>query len=157
MWTLIRLGNKHKKLKVNNILFKILKLHKTQQFILNLNKQDQLFNKGINSENVSLESIGGSYSDNTIYGTNQYPGKLELGLPIDRITLFNTGGFYYSFKLFFTSNEFKIEANPDKDGLNLFTEWGKEVLGLTEDSINKLKVYVLPLIKDEVIKILNDI
>lgn len=160
-WTLIKLGEKHKQLNIVNILFEILQEKNTQEFILDLNRKDQLFDKGINSEGQTLESIGGGYSPVTeIINQNKvfsYKGSSKKKIAGESPFLFDTEDFYKSFKVFVTKSEIRIDADPNKDGINLFFEWGEEIVGLTEGSIDKLRQYVLPLIQQKVLRILNDI
>jgi len=120
-----------------SILKAILTERQTQEFLIKLNTRDQLFDKGEGSDGVKLEDIGGPYKDNTIYGVpGQYPGKLELGLPIDRITLFQTGEFYESFRIEINLPYIDIFADDLKDGVRLTERWGNNILGL--NATNKL-------------------
>lgn len=115
-----------------------------EDFIINLNTQDQLFEKGINSDGISLEEIGGEYSPVTVQI------KTEKGQPVDRITLKDTGEFYDTWVVRLGSKEFEIAANPLKDETNLFDEWGEEIVGLTDESLDKLINEILPKIQAEI-------
>jgi hypothetical protein len=146
-WTITELSKK--RLDAFSILFTILKRDDIQFFILQLNRQSQLFAKGENSEGEKLFDIGGGYSDLTIQL------KSDKGLPTDKATLFDEGDFYESFKIFVSKTQIEITANPFKDGVSLFERWGEEVLGLNEESLDKLRERVLPLIQEEVLRILT--
>lgn len=101
--------------------------------IIQLNTEDQLFNKGINSSGVNLERIGGYYSGKTVRI------KKEKGQPVDRVTLKDTGAFYRSFEVFLDGqNNIGITAASVKDGTDILERWGENVLGLTSE--NKAKV-----------------
>jgi len=123
--------------------------------IIHLNTQDQLFDKGINSHGLKLEDIGGAYTANTMFGVDgKFKGKLELGLPIDRVTLYNSGEFYKSFVVTTEQNgDIIINADPNKPGHNIFDRWGKDVVGLTKNNLdvvrNILKKHILKYIRTE--------
>ena len=91
----------------------------------------QLWN-GINAEGKLLDSIGGEYSNLT------KELKSQEGFPIDRVTLYDTGEFYESFRVEVKANELLITANTNKDGEDLQNRWGSELLGLTEDNTRRL-------------------
>lgn len=102
-----------------------------ENYVLSLNKFEQLFDEGINIQGKSLEEVNGGYAPFTI------DDKIKKGLPYDRITLFDTGKFYKSFKLILTSDyNLKIIANDLKEGIHLQDTWGK-VIGLTDENYTK--------------------
>lgn len=135
-------------------IFKELVLHKEfQQLAIELNTKgqptSQLFEQGVDSLSVSL----GEYAGTTIEGTSSFEGKREKGQRFDHITLEDTGKFYASFKILTGGNAFlfKIEANPNRDDTNLFDDFGKEILGWTDQNlqilINWIRERIVPLIK----------
>lgn len=97
-------------------------------FTVDLNRIEQLFKKGIDSKGKSL----GFYSPFTIRR------KKAEGLPYDHITLLDTRVFYQSFVLKPKQNYLEFDADPIKDETNLFEKYGVDVLGLTDNSIEKL-------------------
>jgi len=112
---------------------------RTEEFILDLIRKDQLFDKGIDSLGVELSEIGGDYSIATIEGIpGIFEGKRARGLPFDRITLFNEGDFYESFDIDIGKKEAEFTADYNKDGFDLRDRWGKNIVDLTEE--NRLKV-----------------
>jgi len=117
-----------------------------KDLIIKLNTQDQLFEQGINSQSVTLESIGGKYSDVTILF------KQAENLPFNRITLFDTGAFYESFSVTYEMNGIVISADTIKDTGDLRERWGKDILGLTDESISKLVFFIQPLIVEFIIE-----
>ncbi len=143
MDALIKIAKNTIKLDINEILREIYRLPEVQEFILNLNKIDQLYDKGIDSTGASL----GEYSANTIEGTNNFEGKRSKGQPTDRITLKDKGIFYDSFLFVIGADYFSIEADPIRGDTNLFDDFGEDILGLTEESLQKLREYLLPLIQ----------
>lgn len=88
--------------------------------------------KGVNSQGIDLESIGGSYAPLTIIL------KQEKGLPFDRVTLFDTGEFYNSFSVTAEKDGFVIFADTIKENNDLRKRWGPDILGLTDESIAEL-------------------
>ena len=117
-----------------------------QEYILDLNRNDQLFEKGINALGVRLDTIGGGYRPKTV------KIKQGKGQPVDRVTLKDTGKFYDSFYITIGLHEFYIDADPykqsyDGEADNLFERWGEDVLGLTDESIEKLGEFI----KDELV------
>ncbi len=119
------------------IIFTILKTDKEmQKAILDLNRIDQLFNRGIDSNGRLLSDIGGPYSPFTVT-----EGKKKSPFIID---LHDTGVFYASFDLMVTFTFIEITADPFKEDTNLFEEWGKDIVGLTQESKDKLRAMLAP-------------
>jgi len=97
--------------------------------IIRLNTEEQLFRRGIDSDGKSL----GTYSPFTV------EIKKKKGQPTNRITLKDTGEFYDSFRVTANRVSITIDADPIKDDNNLFDDFGEEILGLTDESREKLK------------------
>jgi len=111
--------------------------------ILDLNRYDQLFDKGINSEGVRLDEVGGGYASFTI----DY--KQSKGQPTDRITLKDSGDFYNSFKIKVSTDYLEILADTIKPTSNLLDDWGVDILGLTDQSKEKLSKLMIPLMIEQ--------
>lgn len=157
MKRLIKLLETFLSLDIDQIAMGIWIQEDVQTLIIDLNTQDQLFDEGVDSEGISLEDIGGPYAFSTIEGRegpSGFKGKKELGLPFDHITLFNKGIFYGSFRVIPSLGGFRIEAETVKDGVDLRIEWGKNILGLNNESKRKLKPAIAPLLKEEVARAL---
>lgn len=141
MRALESLANRVKSLNVTDLIHELSEHKDFTDFIIELNTKNQLYDKGVNSLNVSI----GDYSPKT-KGIKQ-----EQGQPYDRVTLNDTGAFYESFITFFNGKDIVISANVIKDTSDLITDWGKEILGLNEDSLTllreKAKSILLPYIK----------
>ena len=111
-----------------------------QELLIELN-QDQLFNEGKDSEGQSL----GSYSPYTI------KIKQSKGQPTNRITLYDTGEFYQSFKAYYEDGSIVIDADAEKEDTNLFDEFGIDILGLDDSNmsifvneiVQKIKFFIL--------------
>lgn len=119
-------------------LFKIVfDVPNVKQMIIEMNTQEQLFQKGVDSKGIPLMDIGGEYS----FVTKDI--KDFLGQPIDRITLKDTGDFYKSWTVRILADTIFIEADTIKDGDDLRQRWGNDILGLTEESKQKLINYAI--------------
>jgi hypothetical protein len=139
------------KLDVNAVLFTILSDKTFQEFILDLNRKNQLM-EGINSLGVSLRE----YSPFTPTETVSYKGKTASKGAGNPVILLDTAEFYDSFSIDLSGNAINISADPTKDDDNLFSLYGKEIVGLTKDSIEllitSLRVKLLKEIKDNLPK-----
>jgi len=113
------------------ILNRFVELPIVQKFILDLNRVDQLFNKGVDSKNRAL----GVYTPFTINSKN------ERGVPVPsdfHITLFDTGQFYSTFVIIPGKDFFEIDANPIREDANLFEDFGEDILGLNDENLQIL-------------------
>lgn len=127
-------GPIYRKAKVKNY---IIKLNTGDNRIAGANVNGQLYDKGIDASGRSLKSIGGDYSAFT------KSLKAAANLPTNRITLFDTGDFYRSFKVVPATDGFIIQANTIKDQDDLRVRWGDNILGLTDESKTKLVEYII--------------
>ena len=113
------------------ILNRFVELPIVQKFILDLNRVDQLFNKGVDSKNRAL----GVYTPFTINS------KQERGVPVPsdfHITLFDTGQFYSTFVIIPGKDFFEIDANPIREDSNLFEDFGEDTIGLNDENLQIL-------------------
>ena len=104
----------------------------------NNNEYGQLFLEGVDSEGTKLSRIGGDYSPVT------EDIKKFTGLPFDRITLYQEGDFYRSWDFLQKADSFTLKANTIKEGQDLQDRWGSDIIGLTNESIQKLAEAVIP-------------
>jgi len=139
-----RLLNNVNKLDVNDVLLAMWKRNDTQDYIVELNTEEQLYDEGIRSDRSQI----GEY---TAY-TKQLKSSGTGDKKIDHITLKDTGEFYKSFRVKPSKKGFKITANPNKDDTNLFTEFGVDIVGLTKESVFKLLDFIEPMFSKEVEK-----
>ena len=120
---------------VTLIIENILRDEGFQRFIIELNTKgqptSQLFEEGIDALGVSL----GQYAPTTIEGTANFEGKKEKGQRFDHITLSDTGKFYKSFAIKVQNGGFLIVADPNRGDTNLFDDFGKNVVGLTDNNL----------------------
>lgn len=133
-------------------LFRLLFLDEDfTDLIISLNTNTQLYRQGVDSTGKSLDDIGGRYTS-TGTGYSPYTTKIkeEKGQPYDHVTLKDTGIFYASFKcVWLAENDgtIQIKANTIKDHTDLLKEWGKDILGLTPESLNTLIIFAHTKIK----------
>jgi hypothetical protein len=98
-----------------------------------MNTESQLFDEGIDSLGHDL----GTYRPFTI------EVKKKTGLPYDRVTLFQDGTFYGSFRVTYDTESFTIDANGDKGDKNLFDVYGENILGLTDFNMERVNSVIL--------------
>lgn len=140
---LTRVKNKLKaiaEIDYHEILQQIFRSTELQELIIELNTQDQLFERGEDKLGRRLDSLGGGYAPYTI------EIKTSKGQPTDRVTLKDTGAFYDSFRIVVPNgaNYIVIVANVIKDGDDINEEWGGYVIGLQPENIQKVIDYVKP-------------
>jgi len=100
--------------------------------ILDLNRIDQLFDYGINSDGKSLKK----YKPITI----QY--KMESGATYAYTTLKDTGRFYDGFDLL-KRGEFYSIFSRDSKSADLMDKYGNNIFGLTKDNEQVLNYQIL--------------
>ena len=104
---------------------------KNDNIVIEYNTEDQLYEKGILSTGISIDSFA-PYSPVTIQM------KQIKGQPYDRVTLRDENKFHSSFQVIRISDGVaEIIALDDKTD-ELLRQYGKDVLGLTEDNLDDL-------------------
>lgn len=112
-------------------------LEENETIILEMNSEDQLFEKGMRRDGVHIDSYA-PYAPYTIQI------KREKGQPFDRVTLRDEGDFESSFFLNITNTGFEIKASDWKTEELTFS-YGAEILGLTDENLTELlREYILP-------------
>lgn len=132
------IANRLKSINVDSIVKQILRNPLVQAQIIDFNTHEQLFLKGIDSEGRTLKSIGGSRFTPSGYAPFTIRIKQAEGQRTQNITLNDTGEFYNSFTVTVGGDSFTIDANPNKNGDNLFDDWGEDIVGLTDENLQKL-------------------
>ena len=136
-----------KNLTSDKILIQIYADKKVQNFIVDLNRIDQLFETGTDANDNFL----GYYSEATelLFG-----GRDRNKTTADHITLKDTGAFYKSFFVRIYKDGFTIVANSMKDETDLTEVYGKDIIGLNEENlqqlIEKVKVKLIAEIRRQV-------
>lgn len=125
-------------------------IEENEAFIVELNSQDQLFEKGITSTGVSIMDYA-PYSETTI------EIKSQKGQPVNRVTLRDEGDFHSSFYIELSDDEFEIYANDWKIK-DLTKYYGDEIMGLTDENIMVVaREFVYPALMEAAKRIiLND-
>ena len=126
--------------------------------VLDLNRINQLFKKGIDavgdeigfySEVTEQLSRGQSFG----FGGDSGRKSKKAGEPI---FLLDEGDFYRSFKVKVLDDGFVITADTLKDdGTDLVNSYGKDILGLTNESRNEIIKEIIPFIIQETRKIIT--
>lgn len=147
MRALAALANRIKAITVLEVLKHLSENKEFTDLIIELNTRKQLFDRGIDSTGRQLSDVGGNYSPYTL---QLHPEKIE-----DKITLFDTGDFYESFRVFYSNGDFIISADTIKDTSNLIEDWGANILGLTDESLSLLrekgKQIIIPYVRKKIL------
>jgi hypothetical protein len=105
-----------------------------EEEILNLNREDQLFNKGIDTNGLLL----GQYA-RTLNGTTRgYPKK--QGEPFN---FYDTGSLFSNFNLLSNSNDNKVVIENSDSKVGLLTKQYGDFVGLTEENQYKLNYEII--------------
>ena len=134
-----------KALDANSIFIGIVSEQKTKDLILHLNRIEQLFKEGIDSDG----KIAGVYSEFTEFInagiTFSFEGESKRKIEGEPYLLFDSGFFYRSFKVRVYKDGFTITANDEtKDGTELARKFGRKILGLTTQNTNELTKDIRP-------------
>lgn len=109
-------------------------INENKDRILDLNRESQLREKGIDSKGKRLAEYA--------YFTIQI--KQLIGQPYDRTTLFYSGKFYEGFTYRFDKNTYKLEIfSTDSKTPLLEKKYGYDIFGLTKDNNEYLEVKIL--------------
>lgn len=102
-------------------------LEDSKEVAFDLNTEDQLFDRGVDSNDQSL----GSYAPLSV------TLRSEAGLPVDRITLKITGDFYDGWEADFSSFPIAFTSRDEKTSEILF-QFTSDIFGLTKRNTEKL-------------------
>lgn len=105
-------------------------IYDNEAYIVYLNAEEQLYEQGINNLGVSI-------SDYAPYSPVTIEIKKAKGQPTNRVTLRDEGDFESSFFLEVGQNQFEIKASDWKTE-ELIKKYGRQILGLTNENIEKL-------------------
>lgn len=112
-----------------------------EAFIVNMNTEAQLYDRGVNNLGVSISDYA-PYSEMTI------AIKKQKGQPYNRVTLHDEGDFSGSFFVYINDDSFEIKAGDVKTH-DLIKKYGRQILGLTDESIKELIwKYIFPELKE---------
>ena len=115
-------------------------VYQNKEQIIDLNRENQLFEMGIDSNGKSLLQ----YREATI------SIKILKKQPIDRTTLFDTGEFYKGFFIKFNTSNYTLEIwSSDKKTTKLIEKYGKDIFGLIPKNIEYLDEKIIKKHLDE--------
>ncbi len=116
-------------------------VRENDNIILDMNAEDQLFQKGITRTGVEIASFD-PYAPLTI------KIKKLKGQPTSRVTLRDEGDFHRSLYVEYQAEGFRIKASDWKTE-DLMLRYGGEILGLTDDNFYGFAVdYVKPALNE---------
>lgn len=129
------------KLTVNDLMEDLIRDNRFRSFIISANTNEQLYEEGIDSLGKSL----GPYA--------KYTEELKraAGVEYRHVTLKDEGDFYKSFRVFLDSNhDVEISADTIKDSTDLIEKYGKNILGLTEENLDRLRSLCVIILRDSI-------
>lgn len=155
MKALFDIANNAISLKPKHILVKVYEDELIQEFIIDLNRIDQLFKKGERTDGSTLgkySEFSEALSEGEVFGFGGDSGT-KRKTTSEHIFLLDEGDFYRSFDVKISkTGSFKIEANDIKEDKKLSEVYGQEILGLSGDSKTKLAQEILSEVIEEVRK-----
>lgn len=115
-----------------------------EENVIFLNTENQL-RKGLNAKGGVL----GLYRSFTYSSLKQNVAGRKAGFGV--VDLFLTGDYYNTFVEDAKKDHFIIDSNPIKDGENLMDKY-EDSEGLTDDSLKKHFIFILPIIRNELVE-----
>lgn len=150
MEALLNMARRITELRQGQILFKTMTINpQLEKMVIQLNTAIQMRTQHVDSNGDDLYSI---YHESSVYSKTTEilsQGRKIAGTPY---TLFDTGEFFKSFNVILHEDGFEIEADPIKNGgqyggTNLFVEYGEDILGLTDENMNRFLYALTPQIQ----------
>jgi hypothetical protein len=137
----------------NAIFTKTISKSEVKRLVLQLNRVEQLFRKGIDADGKVFGRYAASTEERNERRSFNYGGFNQIKQEGKPIILYDSGDFYKSFNVRIYNDGFTIIANDEKDnGILLAEVYGKKILGLTTTSKNELSKFIKPIIIQEVRK-----
>lgn len=153
MWNLEVIARNVKKLNEETAFKKVISTPTIQLEAIRLNRDEQLFKRGVDVFGVSMRSQYARGSN--VYADYTITIKNEKNQPTNRVTLRDTGAMYSTFKTKIVGDELMLDVNSIKEGKDLQKTWGQFV-GLDEFSkeilIEKSKPIVLDYVKSTILQ-----
>lgn len=109
-------------------------INSKEEEILNLNREDQLFDKGIDVNG----SLLGKYRNTLSGSTRGYPKSAG-----DPFNFYDTGSLFSGFSLLSEGNANKVVINNSDSKVSLLTNKYGDFIGLTEENKNKLNYEII--------------
>ena len=152
MWNLEVIARNVKKLNEETAFQKVIRNPAIQLEAIRLNRDEQLFKRGVDVFGVSMRSQYARGSN--VYADYTIVLKREKNQPTDRVTLRDTGAMYNTFKTKIVGDELMLDVNSIKEGKDLQKSFGQFV-GLDEFSkeilIEKSKPIVFDYVKNTIL------
>jgi hypothetical protein len=134
----------------NELVMSAIKKPEIKRHIIYLNAFDQLFLGGLNSDG----EIVGTYANRTEALTASesftFNGLTKRKIAGDAYFFYDSGGFLRSFSVSIKKDGFTIKANDEIDDEffgSLTEKYGKNLIGLTDESKTELGVKILPMVR----------
>jgi hypothetical protein len=144
MKQLYTLANNAAKLSDQKIFLTIVSDKYVQSFIIDLNRKDQLFKEGVDADNKLIGVYSAATEVLSAGQTFEFSGETKTKEAGQPIFLYDTGRFFKSFKVRKEQDGIYIEANAITiDGTDLTKEYGKQILGLSNETKPKLAEEIL--------------
>jgi hypothetical protein len=145
MEKLERLISNLKELEVNVIKTIERTIKDNENIIIDMNTEDQLYDKGINRLGVELMDFK-PYTPFTV------SVKKKKGQVTTRVTLRDEGDFQKSFYIEYSAESFEIKASDEKTEA-LMKKYGKQIMGLSDINFKEIAFeYVAPEVLKEIQK-----
>ena len=130
-------------------------LDKTLQntIIVEYIQQDQLLSEGVDETGNALRNKDNGRTTYSAATEMLSGGRKREGEPYN---LLDSGEFYKTMVFLLGKDFFEIDADPIKGNDNLFTKFGEGIIGLTEESKEKLQVELLERYNKEIRRILSE-
>lgn len=146
MKAISNLAQRVKSISIDDMLHELSEHVEFTDYIIELNTKNQLYDKGIDAKGERI----GSYSAKT-KAIKDANGEIS-----GHVTLLDTGKFYESFRVFLQGSDLIISADTIKDTDDLIFKYGQDILGLNEDSLEKLrlkaKLILIPYVKGIILR-----
>ena len=134
----------------NEVVMSAIRKPEIKRHIIYLNAFDQLFVGGLNADG----DIVGTYANYTESVNSSksftFNGLTKRKIAGDAYFFYDSGGFLRSFSVSIKKDGFTIKANDEIDDEffgSLTEKYGKNLIGLTDESKTELGVKILPMVR----------
>ncbi len=139
----------------NEVVMSAIRKPEIKRHIIYLNAFDQLFVGGLNADG----DIVGTYANYTESVNSSksftFNGLTKRKIAGDAYFFYDSGGFLRSFSVSIKKDGFTIKANDEIDDEffgTLTEKFGKNLIGLTDESKTELGVKILPMVRKFVLE-----
>lgn len=139
----------------NEVVMTAIRKPEVKRYIVYLNAFDQLFLGGINSDGDVIGFYSSTTESLSVGESYTFNGLTKRKIEGDAYFFYDTGGFLKSFSVSIKKDSFTIKANDEIDDEffgTLTEKFGKNLIGLTNESINDLGKKILPMAQEFVRK-----